>query len=226
MTTINSQEDFLRALSENPQWKDAVRAQILGEELLQLPIRFDAFEKRFDAFENRVETFITEQREFNNQTDANFIRIDRRLDTLTADVAVIKGYNARAETVRQAWDIALDLGLEYVRTLPSTELGQMAQAAAGSIPTNELRSFRRADLVIEATDASSNTHYIAAEISFTADRRDSTRAQRNAGLLTRFTGHPARAVVASVKNDQVLDPLIASGAIHWYPIDQRDIEPE
>ena len=81
--------------------------------------------------------------EFNNQTDANFTRIDRRLDTLTADVAVIKGYNTRAETVRQAWDIALDLGLEYVRTLPSTELGQMAQAAAGSIPTNELRSFRR-----------------------------------------------------------------------------------
>ena len=233
MTTINSQEDFLRALSENPQWKDAVRVQILGEELLQLPVRFGAFEKRFgafekrfDTFENRVETFITEQREFNNQTDANFTRIDRRLDTLTDDVAVIKGYNARAETVRQAWDIALDLGLEYVRTLPSAELGQMAQAAAGSIPTNELRSFRRADLVIEATDASSNTHYIAAEISFTADRRDSTRAQRNAGLLTRFTGQPARAVVASVKNDQVLDPLIASGAIHWYPIDQRDIEPE
>ena len=226
MTTINSQEDFLRALSENPQWKDAVRVQILGEELLQLPVRFGAFEKRFDAFEKRVETFITEQREFNNQTDANFTRIDRRLDTLTVDVAVIKGYNARAETVRQAWDIALDLGLEYVRTLPSAELGQMAQAAAGSIPTNELRSFRRADLVIEATDASSNTHYIAAEISFTADRRDSTRAQRNAGLLTRFTGRPARAVVASVKNDQVLDPLIASGAVHWYPIDQRDIEPE
>ena len=254
MTTINSQEDFLRALSENPQWKDAVRVQILGEELLQLPVRFGAFEKRFDAFEKRVETFITEQREFNNeitsfvteqrefnnemtsfvteqrefnnQTDANFTRIDRRLDTLTVDVAVIKGYNARAETVRQAWDIALDLGLEYVRTLPSAELGQMAQAAAGSIPTNELRSFRRADLVIEATDASSNTHYIAAEISFTADRRDSTRAQRNAGLLTRFTGQPARAVVASVKNDQVLDPLIASGAVHWYSIDQRDIEPE
>ena len=243
MTTINSQEDFLRALSENPQWKDAVRVQILGEELLQLPVRFGAFEKRFDAFEKRFDTFenrvteqrefnnqitsfVTEQREFNNQTDANFTRIDRRLDTLTVDVAVIKGYNARAETVRQAWDIALDLGLEYVRTLPSAELGQMAQAAAGSIPTNELRSFRRADLVIEATDASSNTHYIAAEISFTADRRDSTRAQRNAGLLTRFTGRPARAVVASVKNDQVLDPLIASGAVHWYPIDQRDIEPE
>ena len=41
MTTINSQEDFLRALVENPQWKEAVRAQLLGEDLLQLPAKFD-----------------------------------------------------------------------------------------------------------------------------------------------------------------------------------------
>ena len=43
MTTINSQEDFLRALAENPEWRAAVRAQILGDEQLQLPVRFDAF---------------------------------------------------------------------------------------------------------------------------------------------------------------------------------------
>ena len=43
MTTINSQEDFLRALRENPEWKDVVRALILSEELLQIPTRFNAF---------------------------------------------------------------------------------------------------------------------------------------------------------------------------------------
>ena len=31
MTTINSQEELLRALRENPKWKDAVRALILAE---------------------------------------------------------------------------------------------------------------------------------------------------------------------------------------------------
>ena len=147
MTTINSQEDFLCALSENPHWRDAVRSQILGEELLQLPVQFGAFEKRFDAFENRfdtfekrMETFVTEQLKFNDKTDSNITLIDRRLDTMTDDMAVIKGYNARWEAVRQAWDIAADMGLEYVRTLSSPELAQMAQQAAGSIPTNELRS--------------------------------------------------------------------------------------
>ena len=34
VTTINSLDDFLRALDANPSWREAVRARILGEELL------------------------------------------------------------------------------------------------------------------------------------------------------------------------------------------------
>ena len=34
--------DLLEALRNNPQWRDAVRAQILSEDLLQLPAKFDA----------------------------------------------------------------------------------------------------------------------------------------------------------------------------------------
>lgn len=49
MTTINNQDDFLRALRENPEWKDAVRAQILGEELLKLPIQFNEFKDRMEG---------------------------------------------------------------------------------------------------------------------------------------------------------------------------------
>ena len=43
MTTINNQDDPLEALKNNPQWRDAVQAQILGEEPLQFPVKFDAF---------------------------------------------------------------------------------------------------------------------------------------------------------------------------------------
>ena len=60
MTTINSQEDFLRALRENPEWKDAVRALILGEELLRLPVRFDAFADEQRQFNKRVEADISD----------------------------------------------------------------------------------------------------------------------------------------------------------------------
>ena len=67
MTTINSQEDFLRALEENPQWKAAVRALILGEELLQLPARFNAFVAQMTAFVDRMTSFVAEQKEFNEE---------------------------------------------------------------------------------------------------------------------------------------------------------------
>ena len=43
MTTISNQDDFLQALRDNPQWRDAVRKEILSEELTQLPVKFDAF---------------------------------------------------------------------------------------------------------------------------------------------------------------------------------------
>ena len=65
MTNINSQEDFLRALEENPQWKEAVRAQILGEEVLQLPVRFNAFMIRTEAFMERTEALMADQADFN-----------------------------------------------------------------------------------------------------------------------------------------------------------------
>ena len=61
MTTINSQEDFLRALDENPQWLEAVRSRILGDELKQLPARFDAFVERTEDIHARVPKTFMEQ---------------------------------------------------------------------------------------------------------------------------------------------------------------------
>ena len=66
MTIINTQEDFLRALTENPQWREAVRALILGEEMMRLPVKFDTFvETEFYPFAKRVDHFIGEQIQFN-----------------------------------------------------------------------------------------------------------------------------------------------------------------
>ena len=70
MTTINTQEDFLRALAENPQWREAVRALILGEEMMRLPAKFDTFvETEFYPFVKRVDHFIGEQLQFNKRVD-------------------------------------------------------------------------------------------------------------------------------------------------------------
>ena len=268
MTIINSQEDFLRALAENPQWREAVRAQLLGENLLQLPARFDTFVERMDVFieeqkqinaeqkqiNAELKVFVEEQKQFNAGISATVAElsatvkelsrqtaelkelhysIDRRLHILSNDVAQAKGGHARWSTIHEAPSIVLglnlerSLGLKYVRDVTMAELATMAHnAAGGDIPTNELRSFSRADLVIEVEDASGDTSYLAVEASFTATQRDASRARRNTALLTRFTGKPAHAVIASVRNDRNAEAEIAAGNVWWHELEERDMEVE
>ena len=246
MTTINSQEDLLRALEENPQWREAVRVKILGDELLQLPAQFNAFVERMDAFVEEMRGFVEEQKRHNARIDA-FVeemravvvdlrrlidRMDQRMGRYEHDIRQVKGGHARITAIREAFGIVADmseemnLGLEYVRDVSAAELFKIAQAASREgIPTNELRSFRKADLIIEATDGN-GACYIAMEASFTATQRDASRARRNAALLTRFTGRPAYAVVSSVRNDRNATAEIAAGNVWWYELEERDMEPE
>ena len=248
MTSFNDLDGFLRALEQNPQWKEAVRALILGEELLQLPVQFIAFVGRVSAFIDQTEAFISEQRQFNseqrqfnseqrqfNQRMETFVTEQqqfnaeqrefneafvRRLNRIEGDVGTFRAYFAHNKLHGDAAGIAMELGLEYVRIVSQEELTQMTRGAVGRIPINELRSFRRADLVIEATDGSS-THYIVVEGSYTADQRDTDRAQRNARFLTEFTGQTAHAVISSVRNDHYAEQQINSGAVYWLPLDDR-----
>ena len=208
MTTISNQDDFLEALRNNPAWREAVRAQIPGDELLQLPVKFDAFDQQFDAF----------AREQSART-ANF---EERAGRVENDMGTLKGDFARTRAIQDAPGIASDMGLEFVRTLGARDLSDMA---GSSLPRDTHRSFRNADLVIEATDGT-DTRYIAMEVSFTANRRDCDRAIRNAGLITRFTGKAAQAAVASVRNDREATEAVESGAVYWHPLEDRTPNPE
>ena len=112
------------------------------------------------------------------------------------------------------------MGIEYVSTLSEADLVRMVRAANPDLPLNEIRSFRRADMVVEARDES-GTVYIVMEASYTADLRDTGRVLRNARLLTEFTGHRAVPVVASVRNVNEVSALIDSGDIYWYEMEER-----
>ena len=231
MTTINSLDDFLRALDDNPSWKEAVRARILGEELLQLPARFDAFAGEMHTFVGEMHTFTKEQRAVNAELRSDIAELKAftedqkvwnrnataRFDRMEGDIGALKGHYIRTVSVEDAPGIASDMGLQYIRTLSRDELNRMV---AGSLPRDEARSFRNADLVMEVTDEQ-ETSYIAMEISYTADKRESDRVVRNAEIITRFTGRPARPAIASVRNDHEVAELVESGAVHWHPIEDR-----
>lgn len=215
MVTINTSDDILRALSENPEWKAAVRREILTEELMNLPARFVQFAVS-------TEQFIAEQRHFNDRVEGFMERTDRRFARMEGDISEMKDTHAIGKTAREATGIAREMGFKLVRSLAYDDLLEMDLAAdTTGIDTPALRSFRRADIVIEAADESGAIHYVAMEVSYTADQRDTSRAIRNAEFLTRFTGHPAHPAVASIRNDREIQDLIDSGQVYWYELDDQ-----
>ena len=178
-------------------------------------------------FNQEQRQFNQEQRQFNQEQRQFNARTDRRLRTIQDDIAEVKGGHARVETIRRADIIASGLNLMHERTLSAGELEDMVRENPDiGVAPNELQSFAKADLVIKAKDSSRLTNYIAVEISYTADHRDTNRAIRNANLLTKFTGRPAHAVIASVKNDQIVNSFIAGGSVRWYEIPIRDLHIE
>ena len=272
MVTINTTDDLLHALAENPRWKEAVRLEILTEELRNLPARFDRFVATTEAFmeeqrqgnANTAEfiaeqqqvnantaEFIAEQQQFNaeqrqfNADTAEFIaeqrqvnaeqretnarveehitRIDQAMHRIREDTGTMKADYARTNTAREAPGIALAMGYKLVHTLTYSDLLdlELAGGDTSDLSFGDRQSFRRADLVMEVAADDETTHYVALEISYTADERDTNRALRNAGLLTRFTGHPAHAAIASVRNVYEIQHLLNSGQVYWYELDDR-----
>ena len=238
---------FLQALQDDPEFRAEVRNQLLSRELLELPerfaqfaeyvnafideqrginARFDGFIARQDAFNARVETFIEEQQAFNaNQLAFNARQeaFNRRTDV---SIGILKG-NAARRLVRDHAETILDqLRLDFVQIVARNDLIRMARQSglANEVEAGERRSFYAADLVLEGIDADGNTRYVAAEASFTADRRDTDRARRNAQFLTRCTGQPAQPIIASVGNDREVAELVDAGAVGWFQLEEREFE--
>ena len=214
MTTINSLDDFLQALDDNPAWRDAVRARILGEDVLQLPARFDAFAEEQRVFNEEMRAFVKEQKVVNEEQRAWNRNATARFDRMERDMSTFKDFYVNRQPFTDAAGIAGDFGLEFVRILTSEDLSRMG---GNNLPRDVHRSFRNADMVIEGTDET-GVSYIVIEVSYTADQRDTNRAIRNAELITRFTGRPAQPVIASIRNDHRVQELIESGAVHWYEV--------
>ena len=242
MTTINTIEDLIRLLDENPQWVEALRARLLTRELIELPEKFATFaqesNQRFERMEQQLATFAQEsnqrfeqkQQQFRQvemqiaQMNQRLGRVEHHVSRTEVDLGYLRGAHARSSAFQIADIIARDMGLRRVRNVSNEELWEMTEAAdVSDLTSGDLRSFRHADLVMETTDPKGQPRYVAAEISFTVNGRDTTRAIRNARLLTAFTGIAAAPVVIGVHRDDRVHDVIESRQVHWYHLSDDDL---
>ena len=114
-----------------------------------------------------------------------------------------RGFLISRVIVREAAIIVDRMGLVFAQSLEVQDLIDMwnlgeAKGLTGGIPKDYEEGFKVADLVIAARSCDGTWCYVAVEISYTVDERDTTRAVRNAGYISAFTGVPAYAAVAGV----------------------------
>ena len=227
MHTINTIEDLMQLLDRNPQWLEALRSRVLTRELIELPARFAQSVEQNNRFREEMNRFREEMNRFAAATDRRFERLETRFERMLDDVGVLKGAHARNAAIEEATTIARDMGLRRIKTLTRDDVWDLTDSAdTGSIDSADLRSFRRADLIMEATDEAGDTCYVAVEISFTANGRDTKRVLRNADLLSRFTGRRAYAAVAGIRRDDRIGDSIDSGTVLWHQLDPEIMEVE
>ena len=218
---VRSLRDILTALERHPEWRTALRQQLLGEELLELPALF----AKFAAETTRRLDLLTQNLAATNK------RLDRLADdmsTLKKDVGILKNdvgilKGAHAETKARA-DIAViadELDLEYRRIVPGVELRRVARDNGADLRDDEIKSFVASDIMAEAIDAEGNTTYLAVEASYTGDLHDADRARSHAALMQRLTNRPCRAVIASARNNDRLVDLIDRGEVAWHQLQVR-----
>ena len=240
-------EQVLDLLERDAHFREEVRRHLLTAELVELPERFAAFAARVDRFMDtqqavnarvdrfmdtqqavnaRVDEFMDTQQAVNARVDEFIVEQQTINARVTDDLGILKGHAAGRAVRDQAETLPDLLRLAHVATLARRDLVELLAPAASGIAAGDRQSFYRADLVVEARDADGAIHYVAVEASYTADRRDSDRVLHNAGYLTRCTGRPAHAVVASLRNDRDVQALVDAGTIHWHRLTGKDLDPD
>ena len=206
MTQQSRIRELIDEMDANPQLAEALRENLLTRDLKDLPASFREHTARL---ERMLQELVT--------ANANS---NARMNRMEQDRSTLKNLATRIQGDRYAPDLAADLDMTYVRTLERTELVTMA---AGRLTGAHRRSFVQADLVILA-EAGRGAAYIAAEVSYTGGARDTARAVRNAAVIAEATGFPCEPALISVRNDREVADQVRDGLVHWYQLDEKDVE--
>lgn len=227
MATINTIQDLLALLDENPEWVEELRARILTPELLELPERMAQLAAGLEELRETVDKFVESTNRRFDMIEARLDKHDRDLMILRRDIAVLRGGHARTSAIREATSIIRSMGFRPLRKLTVDDLWGITDSADTSgIPEGQLKSFRGTDLVMEVTDAGGEVGFTAISISYTVHKEDIDTIIRNARFLTRFTGKPASPAVVGEYAAEDAKASIDSGLIFWYELESEELEVE
>ena len=215
MAVINTTSDLLKALRENPEWKDAVRAEILGERLQTLPElvsentrqiasigdkldrasnllaalteRLDRVDAQIAALTERLERVENRLERVENRLE----RVENRLERVENRLGKMDGRHLESDILANPRSYIRRKDLSAVRSLSYDERYELSS----QLEENEEEELDLLDAILEGETPTGEHVYIAVEASVTIEVYDLERAKRRAYFLARATNTPVLPLV-------------------------------
>jgi len=206
---IQDVDDLIRQLHQHPEWRDALRRELLTDELLSLPqiVReltaqmreLAEFQRRhyeeFVSFRAETERHFQELAEALKRTDQHVEELaDAQLRT-DGRVGSIDGRLFEREYIDKAYAYFDDL-LRKIQMVPWSEVAGLLDKAEERISRQERKQVMETDLILHGRRRSDMVEtYLLGEVSIGIGLEDVHRASQRAKILSRATEKPVISVV-------------------------------
>uniref|UniRef100_UPI0023F0F69E hypothetical protein n=1 Tax=Ferrimicrobium acidiphilum TaxID=121039 RepID=UPI0023F0F69E len=214
--------DLLKALRENPEWKDAVRAEILGERLQTLPElvsentrQIASIGDKLDRASNllaalterldRVDAQIAALTERLERVENRLERVENRLERVENRLERVENRLERVENRLGKMDgrhLESDIlanPRSYIRRKDLSAVRSLSYderyELSSQLEENEEEELDLLDAILEGETPTGEHVYIAVEASVTIEVYDLERAKRRAYFLARATNTPVLPLV-------------------------------
>jgi len=203
MTTVSTVEDIIRAMRERPDVRDAIRREILTEELLTLPEKLGGLTQRVDDLTVRLD-ILTQRVEDLTVQVAEVVKIQKehsdRLGVLIGDRLERRIATILPPALSERLGLRRTQVVYHPTLLPSSDSGFAASvedaADRGAITDEQELRLKVTDLIMRARRKSDGTEvWIATEASGTIDKSDVGRAAESAAALEAVFNEDTAAVV-------------------------------
>ena len=200
MAEIRTKDDFLRALREHPEWKEAVRMEILGQELLSLPnlvkenseqiSRLNIVIEHLTDRVDRLAKIAVQHDHRLQQVENRLERVEDRLQRVEDRVGYLQGDFTEDKYRKSLASRAskIEGRIKITNILSPSEVDDLIYEAsvAGIISENEADQLSRADSIALATVRSTGEEItLVTEISQRIHIDDVIRAQERAAIAAR-----------------------------------------
>ena len=238
--TVEDFHDLVRILEEKPEWRAALRRQVLTDELLALPEQVASLraetERRFqelieaqrrtDAQLAALTGQVTELVDAQRRTDGQIVELTQVVRTLVDDVGELKG-DALENRYRNRVFAYFGRLLRRAHVLSPDELTSLLEEAvdSGALSEAEADEVALVDLVVRGRRREDGTQvYLAVEVSWSVNLNDVERAIRRANLLAKI-GTLTMPVVAGRRATDEAKQLARMEQV-WQLTDGRAVPPE